>query len=341
MQKCQDMLQCNYPRKNKKMYKYTKVSENIQKILIDNPRTENEKLTWTNVVNAGKKEIEYLRKKYNFSMEYLRSAMSTAISQRTIIEKTDKYFFLILHFPVIENNQLVASEINFFIGHGYLITAHNGNISAFNEFFNFCRKDADSLMAHEMESSSILLYEILEKLILYCFGILDKTSEEIGQLNNIIFDQHIHKKSVARILSLRRNIINFRKIMQNHKNTLKKLMEMESSIVPTVHIKKQYKELIERSKRIWEILENQKDMVDVLFQTNESLLNYRLNDIIKTLTIFSVIVFPLTLLAAVFGMNITGGMPFVNINNGFWIIISIMIFCSLGMLFLFENKKWL
>lgn len=323
------------------MYKYSKVSENIQKILIDNPRTENEELVWVNVVNAGKKEIEYLRKKYNFSMKHLRAAMSTAVSQRTIIEKSDKYFFLILHFPVIENGQLVASEIDFFIAHGHLITAHNGNIPAFNEFFNFCKKGADSLLAHELESSSILLYEILEKLVLYCFGILDKNSEEINQLNGIIFDQHIHKRSVAHILSLRRNIINFRKIMQNHKNTLKKLMEMESSIVPTAHIRRHYKELIEHSKRIWEILENQKDMVDVIFQTNESLLNYRLNDIIKTLTIFSVIVFPLTLFAAIFGMNATNGMPFMNTANGFWIIVSIMIFASLGMLLFFEKKKWL
>lgn len=323
------------------MYKYSKISENIQKITIDNPKTANDELIWLNIVNAGKKEIEYLRKKYGFGMDHLRAALSTVISQRPIIEKSDKYFFLILHFPVMENGQLIASEIDFFIGHGYLITVHNGNIPAFNDFFNLCRKDADSLLAHELESSAILLYEILEKLMLYCFGILDKNSEEISRLDNIIFDQRIHKRSVVHILSLRRSLINFRKIIQNHKNILKKLMEMESSIVPSAHIRKHYGELIEYSKRIWEILENQKDMVDILFQTNESLLNYRLNDIIKTLTIFSVIVFPLTLFAAIFGMNATGGMPFVEAKNGFWIIVTFMICASLGMLFFFEKKKWL
>jgi len=70
-------------------------------------------------------------------------------------------------------------------------------------------------------------------------------------------------------------------------------------------------------------------------------MNYRLNDIMKTLTIFSVIVFPLTLLAAIFGMNTINGMPFINSINGFWMVIIIMLFGSLGMLIFFKKKKWL
>nr|MCU0680526.1 hypothetical protein [Planctomycetota bacterium] len=71
------------------------------------------------------------------------------------------------------------------------------------------------------------------------------------------------------------------------------------------------------------------------------MINYNMNNIMKTLTIFSVIVFPLTLLAAVFGMNVVGGMPFINNEYGFWIIIGIMIMGSLFMLLFFERKKWL
>ncbi|MDD5295233.1 MAG: CorA family divalent cation transporter, partial [Patescibacteria group bacterium] len=112
-------------------------------------------------------------------------------------------------------------------------------------------------------------------------------------------------------------------------------------LVPEKEIKKYYYRLVEHSKRIWEFLENQKDMIEALHATNESLLNYQISDIMKTLTIFSVIVFPLTLLAAIFGMNTMGGMPFAETKNGFWIIIAIMLTGSLGMLAFFEKKKWL
>ena len=88
------------------------------------------------------------------------------------------------------------------------------------------------------------------------------------------------------------------------------------------------------------MLENQKEMVEVLNNTNESLLNDRMTSIMKTLTIFSVIVLPLNLLAGTFGMN-AKYMPFVNEPYGFWIIVGIMFACSLGMLTLFETKHWL
>jgi magnesium transporter len=102
-----------------------------------------------------------------------------------------------------------------------------------------------------------------------------------------------------------------------------------------------YSQLIDYSKTIWRILDNQKEMIEVLNSSNESLLNYRISDIMKTLTIFSVIVFPLTLLAAIFGMNTVNGMPFVGTENGFWIIIAIMLTGCLGMLLFFEKKRWL
>jgi len=234
----------------------------------------------------------------------------------------------------------MPAEIEFFIGHGYLITLHNNNLLALNDFFNICKKDSDSVLAYEFESSAILLYEILNKLMDECFCLLDKNSISINSVEEIIFAQE-QKKAVASILSLRHNIINFRKIMQNHKNIMKKLAEMESRLVPSKQIKNYYNRLLEKSKRIWENLENQKEMIEVLNSTNESLLNYRISDIMKTLTVFSVIVFPLTLLAAIFGMNTINGMPFVNHPFGFWIIIIVMMIGCLGMLIFFERKKWL
>ena len=142
------------------------------------------------------------------------------------------------------------------------------------------------------------------------------------------------------ILNIRRNIVNIRKIMQNHKNIFQQLMVMKSSLVDPVAVKKYYASLVDHSKRIWERLDNQKEMIDVLNDTNESLLNDRMSEIMKTLTIFSVIVFPLTLLAAIFGMN-AKYMPFVDDPYGFWVILAIMFIGSLGMLAFFSRKRWL
>ena len=322
------------------MPRHKKISKNIESVIIDNPKTADKSVEWINVSTAGKEEIEYLSKNYEFNLNHLRASSSKVMAQRPIITHANGYFFLIMHFPVFKDGNIISSEINFFISHGYIITVHNNNIPELKKFFKLVKKDTDTLLSYKFESSAILLYEIIDRLLQYCYTILDQNSIDINNIEDIIFGEK-QKQAVSKILELRRNVVNIRKIMQNHKDILKKLMNMESSIVPTEKIRIYYYHLIDYSKNIWAILDNQKEMIDVLNNTNESLLNYHISDIMKTLTIFSVIVFPLTLFAAVFGMNIMGGMPLINNPKGFWIIIALMIIGCFLMLVYFKKKKWL
>lgn len=317
---------------------YKRITDRIEEIMIDNPRTA-PSVKWVNIVNAGKNEIDYLRKNYNFNLVHLKSAASSVSFQRPMIFKEKDYLFLVFHFPTFKGNNIIAGEVDFFIGHGYLITVHNNNLKALSHFFSLGKKSPDSLLSYSLESSAILLYEVLGHLMDDCFRLLDDSSAQIEEIEDLIFERQ-QKKAVEKIMTFRRNIINIRKIMQNHKNILQNLMGMESSLVEKAAIKKYFSVLVEHSKRIWEMLDNQKDMIEVLNSTNESILNDRMTDIMKTLTIFSVIVYPLTLLAGIFGMN-AKHMPFVDHPLGFWAILGLMAICSLGMVVFFKRKKWL
>lgn len=321
------------------MYKISKISNKIQEINIDNPKTSAYSLKWISIANAEKKEIDYLKRKFKFNINHLRASISTVFAQRPMVEVEKDYVFVILHFPTIKGQKIVPGEIEFFMGHGYLITLHNGNLKPLNDFFNHCKKKTDSVLAYDTESSSTLLYELLNRLIKDSYNILDTNSININEVEEIIFSGE-QKNAVAKILELRRNIINIRKILQNHSNILKHLQEFKSSLVPYESIKKHYEDLTGHSKRIWEILDLQKEMVDILNDTNESLFNNKMNIIMKTLTIFSVLVLPLNLMAGIFGMN-AKYMPFVEGLYGFWIILFIMGTGSIVMLLIFYRKRWL
>jgi magnesium transporter len=322
------------------MPKSTKISEKIQEIIIDNPKTKGSSLKWINISNADKKEIDYLRRKFGFNISHLRASTATVFAQRPMVETEESYVFMILHFPSFKDDKIVPGEIEFFIGHGYLITLHNGNLKPLNDFFNFCKNNPDQILSFETESSSMLLYELLSRLIKDCYNILDQNSININVVEDIIFEGD-QKHAVGKILELRRNIINIRKIMQNHANILKHLQTMKSVLVPQESIKHHYEDLEEHSKRIWEVLDLQKEMVEVLNDTNESLLNDRMNIIMKTLTIISVLVLPLNLMAGIFGMNTVSSMPFVENQYGFSIIIGIMFVSLLALLSYFTKKRWL
>lgn len=321
------------------MSNYKRISERIQDLKIDNPYNSTSGLHWVNIVNAGKAEINYLRKNYNFDLSHLRSTAASVLSQRPLIFKGPKYLFLILHFPALKDGRVIAGEVDFFIGHGFLVTAHNNNLPALNKFFDLSKKDPNSLMSYAVESSAVLLNEILGRLIHECYNLLDENSIEIKHVEELIFSDN-QKHAVEKILLLRRNIINIRKIMQNHKNILKELSEMQSSLVDKVEMKKIYTSLVEDSKRLWETLDNQKEMVEVLNDTNESLLNSKMNEIMKTLTILSVIILPLTLLTGIFGMNAVH-MPLVSNTFGFWQILSIMFTGLIIMILYFKKKRWI
>jgi len=326
------------------MPNFKKISKNIQQVIIDNPK-KNSQLKWTNVNNAGKTEIEYLRKKFNFKLSHLRASSAKANSQRPIITRENDYVFIILHFPIssrnnANNSRIKAAEIEFFIGHGFLITMPSAPIESLDELFNLCKKDNRSFLAFELESSAILLYEILKKLLEDSYATLDENSLAISQAEQIVFDED-QKKSTSLILNLRHNLINMRKIMQNHKNIMKHLMLMESRIIPPEYLKKYYGELIGQTKTFWETLENQREMVEVLHDSYESLSNYRLNNAMKTLTIFYVTFSSMALVAAIFSIKTENGMPFLKYANNFWVVVVIMGIVGLAMLLLFKKKRWM
>ena len=272
-------------------------------------------------------------------MNHLESSAATVFSQRPMIAQEKKYFFIILHFPILLDSRVTAGEIEFFIGHGYLITAHNNNVPALIESFAACQEDEKCLSGSDIKSSIILLYEILNRLINDCYKLIDNTSIDITRVEDLISAKK-SKAAAALILNLRRNIINLRKILQNHKHILGKLTEVKSSLITQSEIKTHYNNLVEHSDRIWSMLDNQKEMIEALSNTNQSLLDNEMNRVMKTLTIFSVVVFPLTLFVTMFSMSVPG-IPFAHNPNAFWIISLMVVGIGATMFLFFIKKRWL
>ena len=323
------------------MNNFKQISKKIKVLTIDNPR-DPKKIKWYNIINPEKKEIKYLKENFDFEDKHLQASLSKHISQRPIVHRGKNYIFIILHFPVLgPNKQIIPGEIEFFVGHGFLISLHDGKTKALNNFFNYCREDTIFLESYNLESSAILLYEILEKLIKDSYELLDKNNVEINELEEIIFSQK-QKIITAQLLKLKRNIINIRRIIQNHKNIMKKLTEMKSSLVSQNKIFNYYDSLAIHSERIWEFSETQKEIIDSLQDTSDSISSYRINNIMKTLTVVSIILMPLNLIASMLGMNLNPNPLRTSEGlNDFFITSAIMIIVGLILLLFFRKKRWL
>jgi len=149
------------------------------------------------------------------------------------------------------------------------------------------------------------------------------------------------EETIIKVLLVKRNIVNFQKTLQSHYGILQRFSEISGGLNCPESLRREFSFLLNHTKDIWNTLVNYKDTINALHETQSSMTNLKINEIMKTLTIFSVIVFPLTLLAAVFGMNTVESMPFVESEHGFWYIVGLM-FCGLGvMLLYFRKRKWI
>jgi magnesium transporter len=295
---------------------------------------KNKKFSWINVTNDGKKEIDYLRKKFNFHELDLADCLPPL--QRPKLVVRPGYLFMILLFPVFDRKTRVlhASEVDFFITPKQLITVNVNELVPLREIFSKCQTKKTKFI-----NLTDLLHEILYELLMSCFPMLVHISTDIDTVETKLHSE-FEKGTITEILRIKTNIVNFRKAMQPHKQVIRTLIAEGPRFFPTQKMKIYFENLVNHTKEIWDLLDNYKDTIDALHETNASLIDFRINEIMKTLTIFSVIVFPLTLLAAIFSMN-TPGMPFVNHPYGFWIVLAIMLFGALGLLWYFERKKWL
>src|SRR5207237_3844861 len=105
------------------------------------------------------------------------------------------------------------------------------------------------------------------------------------------------------ISKVKQEIISYRKIIKPQRPALRLLERRIERFLPE-NLELYFDDLVDASERIWDLLDNYKEVVEALEDTNESLISHRQNDVLRILTVFSVVLLPLTLISGIFGMNV-------------------------------------
>lgn len=320
--------------------------------------TRFKKFTWYNLSDNGEAEIAYLRENFDFSPRHLRDCATPPL--RPKIETNDHYIFLILLFPVFnrQTRAISAAELDVFLGRDFLITVHQNEIAALKDFVECLETETELAGRYQGATTLKLLLDILEETTASLYPMLNHVAWDIDELDKQLFSGQ-ERALLNSILTIKRNIVDIRKAVRSHSHVFSQLADqcvilegarpgratdrIHSSVIPAqagIH-NDDFSKLISHSADIWDQLENHKATIDAIQETNESLISFQISSVMKTLTIFSVIIFPLTLLAAIFGMDAKGGMPFVNSAYGFWKALGVLATVMLGMLYYFKRKRWL
>src|SRR6266568_4970335 len=295
-------------------------------------------LTWVHLDTPTADEATALQERFGWHPLDLEDVLSKR-QRPKIDEYTEEgYLFVVLHFPVYDKHvqRLNAGELDLFIGHDYLVTLPAVELLPVTRLFRRCEEDEalrDQLFG---KGSGYLLYHVLDDLFDYCFPILDKIGHKLDSLEDDIFEGR-SDEVVRDISNVKQEIISYRKIIKPERATLRQLERNIERFLPE-ELELYFDDIVDAAERIWDLLDNFKEVVDGLEDTNESVISHRQNDILRILTVFSVILLPLTLITGIFGMNVH--FPGFDSAWAFWTIAGVMLGTAIALIVFFRRKGW-
>jgi magnesium transporter len=309
------------------------------------PRVESvewDGLRWINIERPGPAERAWLEEHFEFHPLDYEDVLSR--NQRPKIDEYEDYLFIVLYFPVFDKTvgRLNAAELDIFIGPDFLITLPNTPIPPVEYLFERCRSH-DEVRANMLsKGSGYLLYKIVDDSFDYCFPMLRKIGNKLERLEEDIFEGR-SEEVVRDISNSKQEIINFRKVIRPQRAVLRDLERTKQRYLAE-DLEVYFDDIVDASERIWDMLENFKEVIEALEDTNESVLSHRVNEVLRVLTAFSVIILPLTLVASIFGMNVGlpgGGDPTSGAHTAFWVVVGVMIAVLVGMISYFRKRGFL
>ena len=131
---------------------------------------------------------------------------------------------------------------------------------------------------------------MLDDLFDYCFPILDKIGHKLDALEDDVFEG-APNEVVRDISNAKQEIISYRKIIKPERSTLRLLERHVERFLPE-ELDLYFDDIVDAAERIWDILDNYKEVIEALESTNESVISHRQNDMLRILTVFSVVLLP-------------------------------------------------
>jgi magnesium transporter len=298
---------------------------------------EAEGLRWINIERPRQIDRAWLEEHFDFHPLDYEDVFSR--NQRPKVDEYEGYLFVVLHFPVFDKrvNRLNGAEVDIFVGPDFIITLPNEGLQPLQYLFDRCRTNEDIREDMFSKGAGYLLYKVVDACVDASFPMLRKMGLKLERLEQAIFEEEANREIVRDLSNAKQEIINFRKIVRPQRVALKDLERTKRYVTGELDI--YFDDINDASERVWDMLENFKEVIEGLENTNEAVLSHRLNDSIRVLTAFSVIMLPLTLIASVLGMNV--GVPGEGSVHAFWITIGVMLSVLTGMVLWFRRRGWL
>ncbi len=296
---------------------------------------KNNHLVWVDLENPTSEDIASIIKEYAVHPTWASELLSP--SERAKTDTNETTFYAVLHYPNHPSRHSDGREIevDYIVSEKFLITAHYTPIDTFIEFekkFDV----ASSLDRMQIKTGAELFLSLNNQLYRGLREELEPFRKEAKKIESEIFQGH-EFHMVKEVSMLGSRLLDFRQSLRPHKIILKSLEFQAPKLFP--HVLATEDKIFREYFRVESALENIRELLKELRDTNDSLLTAKNNEVTKKLTLMAFVTFPLTLVATILLAHNAPSM-FQGIN-GFWTIVGILVVLFLGMQIYFTYKKWI
>lgn len=295
------------------------------------------RLVWVNCTEPAQADMAYLRQRFGFHPLDLEDCLSRI--ERPKIDEYDDYLFIVMHFPRFHGERRVTrpSEVDLFIGPNFLVTVHDGAFKPLRELWQVCQLNPDERQRWMGRGAGALLYNILDRSVDYIFPMLNKVGGKISAIEEDMFTEHM-TLLLQQISLIRRDIIALRRIVRAQLPIVTNLENKERPYLQE-ELELYFGDIADAFARAADIIDDYREEIEGLNSTVDSYTSYRTNEIIRILTVLSVIMLPLTLISSIYGMNLN--LPLLHESWDFALIMGLMALVMIGMLAYFRRRDWL
>ena len=261
----------------------------------------NKSLTWVDIQKPTHEKMKVLEESYLFHELDIEDCLSKI--QIPKIDRHEDYIFILVHFPTISKKDSFprSTQLAIFAGSDYLVTVHQGELRALTEMFQICKvneKQRDSFMG---TSSGYLLHSIIDLLVDDLLHILLKLKGNLDDIEDVVFDdKHAAPKEIAllrrEITTLRRIVIPLKRTVLDFSKDIQKFSEEDLTLY--------FDNVKDHVDKVIEVLDESKETIEIFKDTDFMLSTEKSNKILAVLTILFTLSIPVTVVAAIYGMNV-------------------------------------
>jgi len=294
-----------------------------------------ESVIWINVGGVHKVEmVETLGKQFSLHPLLLEDVTNT--DQRPKLDDYEAYIFLVMKMLSLTNRKDIAVEqVSFVLGKNYVISFQENGTDVFQPVRERLRGGKGRL---RQSGADYLLYALVDAIVDQYFAVLELSGEQIEAVQQAVVDDP-KPETLNEIHALKRQLLFVRRAVWPLRDVMTNLSRSDCPFLqhPT---KVFFRDVYDHVVQIVDTIEILREMVSASLDIYLSSVSYRLNAIMRVLTVITTIFMPLSFIASIYGMNFEY-MPELRSPWGYPLVLGVMAAVGMGMLVLFRNKRWL